>query len=410
MNVPKFDILIVGGGHGGAQTAISLRQGGFEGSTAIISDESEIPYERPPLSKEYFSGEKSADRIRIRPAEFWPERGIELLLGNKVISVDPEQHIVTTSTGRTIEYGKLVWAAGGTARRLPLLGSDAANVLTVRNLDDADLLKALAGNARNIVIVGGGYIGLEAAAVLNKAGKQVVLVEALDHVLARVAGVSIAKYVEAVHRGHGVDLRLSSNLVALEGSPLVTGAKLSCGEIIPCDLMVMGIGMHPNVDVLSAAGAQIENGVIVDEYCRTSLKDIFAIGDCAAHSNRFAGSKMIRLESVQNASDMARAVANVLLDKPIKYEALPWFWSDQYDLKMQTAGIFTGYDEEVVRGDPETGKFSVVYLKNGRVIAIDCVNAVKDFVQGRDLVMSGALIPAKQIADTSVSLKELSLA
>jgi len=403
----NFDIVIVGAGHGGAQAAIMLRQLKFEGSIAIVGEEPEIPYERPPLSKEYFAGEKPFERILIRPAKFWEERDVTMLLGTQVASIDPDGHAVMTSSGERIGYGKLIWAAGGAPRMLPIPGGDLPGVQGVRTRADADAMKAASETAAQIVVIGGGYIGLEAAAVLSKFGKKVVLLEALPRVLARVAGEPLSRFYEAEHRTHGVDVRLDVKVEAIEGSDRATGVRLAGGDVIAADLVIVGIGIVPAVEPLIAAGAEGGNGVRVDEYCRTSLPDIFAIGDCAAHANDFAEGATIRLESVQNANDMANTAAKAICGDAQPYHAVPWFWSNQYDLKLQTVGLSTGHDDVVMRGDPATRSFSLVYLRQGRVIALDCVNAVKDYVQGRSLVVQGTQASAADLSDISRPLKEL---
>lgn len=403
----QFDVVIVGGGHGGAQAAVVLRTQKYEGTIAIIGDEPELPYERPPLSKEYFAGEKEFERILLRPEKYWNERGITMMLGQKVVAVDADAHQVTLADGTRVGYGKLIWATGGSPRALPLPGGDLAGVQGVRTRADADAMKLASETAQNIVVIGGGYIGLEAAAVLSKAGKKVVLLEALDRVLARVAGEPLSRFYEQEHRSHGVDLRLGVGIEALEGDDHVTGVRLVGGEVIPADLVIVGIGIVPAVEPLLAAGAEGGNGVDVDSICRTSLTDIYAIGDCAAHSNGFAEGATIRLESVQNANDQASVVAKSICGTDQDYHAVPWFWSNQYDLRLQTVGLSTGHDEAVLRGDVAARSFSIVYLKQGRVIALDCVNATKDYVQGRALVLNGAEIAAEKLADASVPLKEM---
>jgi 3-phenylpropionate/trans-cinnamate dioxygenase ferredoxin reductase subunit len=402
-----FDVLIVGAGHGGAQVAIMLRTQKFEGTIAIIGDEPELPYERPPLSKEYLAGEKDFERIQLRPAKYWDEREVKMLLGKRVVSVDPIDHAVTTEGGERIGYGKLVWATGGSPRMLPIPGGDLRGVQGVRTRADADAMKAAFETAGQIVVIGGGYIGLEAAAVLTKAGKKVVLLEALDRVLARVAGEALSRFYEKEHREHGVDLRLGVCVDAIEGDPHVTGVRLSSGELIPAHLVIVGIGIVPAVEPLIAAGAEGGNGVLVDRLCKTSLPDIYAIGDCAAHVNDFAEGATIRLESVQNANDQANVVAKGIVGDEAHYHAIPWFWSNQYDLKLQTAGLSTGHDQAVLRGDPATRSFSVVYLKAGKVIAIDCVNATRDYVQGRMIVTAGLVANPEQLTDAERPLKAL---
>lgn len=403
------DVIIVGAGHGGAQAAIALRQNGFDGSILMIGRDSEPPYERPPLSKEYLAREKEFERIYIRPPQFWADKGVDLKLGKAVTKVDPSAHTVTLSDGATIGYGKLIWATGGDPRRLSCSGADLAGVHAVRDRADVDRMMAeLDGGAKNVVVIGGGYIGLEAAAVLTKLGCNVTLLEALPRVLARVAGEELSEFYQAEHRAHGVDLRLEAMVDCLTGDgSRVTGVKLADGDVIPADMVVVGIGIVPAVGPLIAAGASGANGVDVDEYCRTTLDDIYAIGDCAAHANDFADRAVIRLESVQNANDQATTAAKSICGDKQAYHALPWFWSNQYDLKLQTAGLSIGHDETVLRGDPATRKFSVIYLKEGRVIALDCVNNTKDYVQGRKLVEAKASPTAEQLADAETPLKEL---
>ncbi len=404
----QADVVIVGAGHGGAQCAIALRQNGFEGSIAVVGREPEYPYERPPLSKEYFAREKTFDRLYIRPPVFWEEKGIEFLLGTEVTGVDPAAHVLSFSDGQRLGYGKLVWATGGDPRMLSIEGSDLSGIHPVRTRADCDLLMGeVDGGVRNIVVIGGGYIGLEAAAVLTKLGCKVTLLEALPRVLARVAGEELSAFYEKEHRDHGVDLRTGVAVEALEGEGRVTGVRLAGGEVIPADAVIVGIGIIPAVEPLIHAGADGGNGVNVDDHCRTSLPDVYAIGDCAAFACAFAGGMVMRVESVQNANDMATCVAKAICGDEQPYHAFPWFWSNQYDLRLQTAGISAGFDATVVRGSPDDRSFSVVYLKEGRVIALDCVNMVKDYVQGRKLVEAGATPDLGELADATKPLKEL---
>jgi 3-phenylpropionate/trans-cinnamate dioxygenase ferredoxin reductase component len=401
-----YDVLIVGAGHGGAQAAIALRQNKFEGSIALLGDEPELPYERPPLSKEYLSGEKAFERLLIRGAAFWEERRVTMLPSRTVTAVDPVAHKVTAN-GETIGYGQLIWATGGKPRRLSCDGHDLSGIHTVRTRADVDQMMAELGGVTRVAVVGGGYIGLEAAAVLAKLGKQVTVLEAQDRVLARVAGEPLSRFFEAEHRAHGVDVRLGVQVEAIEGETSVTGVRLAGGEVIPADMAIIGIGIVPAVEPLLAAGVAGGNGVLVDDQSRTSLPDIFAIGDCALHVNRYAADQAIRLESVQNANDQATVAAKTICGVEAGYDAVPWFWSNQYDLKLQTVGISAGHDSAVLRGDPATRSFSLIYLRAGRVIALDCVNAVKDYVQGRKLVVDGLALDPAALADISVPLKEL---
>ena len=404
----RHDVVIVGTGHGGSQAAIALRQNGFDGSVLLLGRDRAPPYERPPLSKEYLAGEKSFERLLIRPEGFWQERGIELALGQSVTRIDPEAREVQTSSGETYAYGKLIWAAGGDARRLSCPGGHLDGVHSVRDKRDVDaLLAQIEGGARRFVVVGGGYIGMEAAAVLRKLECEVVLVEAEDRVLSRVAGEELSRFYEDEHRRHGVDIRLGTGVDRLLGETGVTGVLLEDGEEIACDGVVVGIGIVPSVGPLISAGAAGANGVEVSDTCHTSLDKIYAIGDCAAHANIWADNNVVRVESVQNAHDMAATVARAICGDPQPYTAFPWFWSNQYDLRLQTAGLNVGYDETVLRGNPAERSFSVVYLREGRVVAVDAVNRTKDYVQGRKLVEARPIVAPELLADTGTPLKEM---
>jgi len=404
-----FDVVIVGAGHAGAQAAISLRQLGFEGSIAMIGEENDPPYERPPLSKEYFAGEKSFERILIRPPSFWEERRIDMLLGRRVTRVDSVQKLVVAGDEEA-GYSKLIWATGGSPRMLTCNGADAPNVHAVRRRADVDAMMAKIDQIGHVTVIGGGYIGLEAAAVLSKLGRKVVLLEALDRVLARVAGEELSRFYEAEHRTRGVDLRTGARMNCIEVTDgKATAVLMQDNERIETNMVIVGIGIIPETGPLIAAGAEGGNGVDVDEYCRTSLPDIYAVGDCAAHANSFAGGARIRLESVQNANDQAKTAVKHMMGKEEPYHAVPWFWSNQYDLKLQTVGLSTGHDQTILRGDPATRSFSVLYLKEGKLIALDCVNAVKDYVQGRAHVVAGAVLDQAQLADPDVPLKEVGL-
>ena len=411
------DIVIVGAGHGGAQAALALRQNGFAGSIAMIGREAEPPYERPPLSKEYLAREKPFERLYIRPPALWAEKGIRMELSCEVLAVDPLAKRLTLSGGETCDYGTLIWATGGDPRKLSCAGADLAGVHAVRTREDVDrLMGELDAGAKTVAVIGGGYIGLEAAAVLTKLGCQVTLLEALPRVLARVAGEDLSAFYEAEHRAYGVDLRtgvMVDSIVGAEDGDGVkaTGVLLADGTVVPAEIVIVGIGIIAAVGPLLAAGAAGGNGVDIDELCRTSLPDVYAIGDCASHSNAFADGAVIRLESVQNANDMANTVAKAICgtdeNGPQPFKATPWFWSNQYDLKLQTVGLSTGYDQAILRGDPATRSFSVVYLKAGHVIALDCVNMVRDYVAGRKLVEARATPDVAALADPEVALKTL---
>ena len=409
-----YDVLIVGAGHGGAAAAAALRQRGFAGSIALAGDEAELPYERPALSKEYLAGDKPFERLLLRPARFWAEREVALLPATRVVAVDAEAHAATTDDGTRIAYGSLIWATGGAPRRLSCSGHDLIGVHAIRTRADVDRLVAELPAVERVAVVGGGYIGLEAAAVLTKLGRAVTVIEAQDRVLARVAGAPLSRFFEAEHRARGVDVRLGAAVACIEeANGRACGVRLADGEVIGCDTVIVGIGIVPATAPLTDAGADdggAVGGVAVDAHCRTSLRQVFAIGDCAAHANRFADGATIRLESVQNANDQAVVAARAIVGDPAAYDAVPWFWSNQYDLKLQTVGLSAGADETIVRGDPATRSFSVVYRREGAVVALDCVNATRDYVQGRALVTARARVEAGALADAGVALKELVVA
>lgn len=401
------DILIVGAGHGGAQAAIALRARKFAGSITVVGEEPQLPYERPPLSKDYLAGDKPFERLLIRPPAFWSERDVTMLTGQRVVAVDADAHRVTTADGTTLGYGQLIWATGGHARRLTCRGHHLPRIHTVRNAADVDRLKAELPDTARVVVVGAGYIGLESAAVLRSLGKAVTVVEAQDRVLARVAGADLSRFYAAEHRARGVDLRLTTAVAAIEGDDRASGVRLADGELIECDMVIVGIGIVPAVEPLLAAGAAGGDGVDVDALCRTSLPDIWAIGDGARYASAFAEGRMVRVESVGNATDMASTVAKALTGAPEPYAAVPWFWSNQYDLKLQTVGLSAGHDAAVLRGEPEARSFSLVYLRGGRVVALDCVNATRDYVQGRALVTAGAMVAPAMLADAGTPLKAM---
>lgn len=401
MTAGLFDILIVGAGQAGAQAAISLRQEGFAGSITILGAEPDLPYERPPLSKEYLAGERAPERLLLRPPAFWAKRGIDVRTETRVSHV--ERGIATAEDGRLFHFGTLIWAAGGHARRLSCPGADLGGVHVIRTRGDVDRLRADLLTAERVVVIGGGYVGLEAAAVLARAGKSVTLVEAQDRLLARVAGPEVGAFYRARHEAEGVAILLAASVEALEGDGRVEAVRLADGRRLPADVVIVGIGLVPEVAPLGLETIE------VDGHCRTRLPHVYAIGDCAAHPNRFAGGAVVRLESVQNAVDMAKAAARHIVrgDGARPYGDCPWFWSNQYELRLQTVGLSAGHDERVVRGDPASGSWSLVYLRAGAVIALDCINAPRDYAQGRALVERGGRIAPARLADATLPLKSM---
>ena len=402
------DILIVGTGQAGVQTACDLRRRGFAGTILMVGEEPDEPYERPPLSKAYLAGHVAPERLRLQPSSFWREARIERLSGVRVTSVDPQLRIARTNDGLSLAYGKLVWAAGGGARRLDLPGGELRGVHTIRTRADADRVREALAASRDVVIVGGGYIGLETAASIRGLNKRVTVIEALERVLSRAVAPAMSQALETAHRTAGVSILTSTGVAALGGRDgQVTHVELTDGRRLAADLVIVGVGLTPHEDVLAKAGAVIGDGVHVDPQCQTSLAHVFAVGDCARQPRPSADGRSLRLESVANAIDHGAAAAAAIVGDLFEAPAIPWFWSDQYDLRLQTAGLNGGHDEVVLRGDPATGRFSVIYLQGGRVIALDCLNASQDFLAGKRLIAQKARPDRSALADPRTPLKSL---
>ncbi|MCH8684702.1 NAD(P)/FAD-dependent oxidoreductase [Pedomonas mirosovicensis] len=401
------DVLIVGAGHAAAMVAVGLRQKGFGGSILMVGEEAALPYERPPLSKAYLAGKLEPHRLFLRKAEFWQERAVEVRTQTTITRLDPSARTATLSTGEAIRYGWCILATGGRVRPLPCPGAHLPGVHYLRTLVDVDGIRASLTPGARLAVIGGGYIGLEVAASARKLGHEVTLIEALDRVLARVTSPVVSRFFEAKHQAEGVDVRLNTAVAAIEGETRVTGVALACGEVIPADVVVVGIGILPNCELAQDAGLACDNGIMVDDLCRTADPRILAIGDVARHPNRYAPGGPVRLESVQNAVDQAKTAVSVILGAPEPYADLPWFWSDQYDIKLQTAGLALDYDEIIVRGTPDAAPFSVLYLRAGRVVAIDCINSIKDFMAGKKLVTAGLEPDRTLLCNPAFPLKDL---
>jgi 3-phenylpropionate/trans-cinnamate dioxygenase ferredoxin reductase subunit len=399
-------VVIIGAGQAGGQAAYSLRLGGFAGAITIIGDEPQPPYQRPPLSKAYLKGELDADRLFLKPVEYYPEHGVELLTGFAATRIDLDARTVELSSGAAVGWDKLVIATGSRPRRLSVAGADLAGILELRTLADVDRLKAVAHPDARLVVVGAGYIGLEAAAVASQLGLKVTVLEAMPQVLSRVAGPEIGQFYNRIHRSAGVDVRTGARLVGFEGAGRVTGVKLEDGEVIPADVVLVGVGVLPNMELAADAGLICGNGIVVDDQMRTSQPDVYAIGDVAWRPLVHYGREG-RLESVHNAIEGGKIVAASILGAPPPHLEAPWFWSDQYDLKLQTAGLWTGADERIMRGDPQSRSFAVFYLKEGRVIAVDAVNAAPEYLVGKKLVAAQATVAPGELADKSISMKDI---
>ena len=375
-------VVIVGAGQAAAQLVLSLRQGGFSGDIRMIGDEIYPPYQRPPLSKTFLLERPAPDSLFFRPASYWGEQGVTLELGVRGGAIDRANRQLMLTDGREIAYDALVLATGTRARDLPLPGTALPGVFSLRHIDDVLRLRPALDDARRVVIVGGGYIGLEFAAGVRKEDREATMLEAEDRVLKRVTSPGVSAYFDRVHREHGVDIRLGARLAGIAGEGRVREVRLADGAALPADLVLVAVGARANDDLAAAAGLACEDGVMVDEFARTADPAIYAVGDCTRFPSRRYGRRL-RLECVQNAIDQAKTVAGAILGKPAPYDPVPWFWSDQYEIKLQMAGLSEGYDDAAVVGDQSQAKFSVEYHKAGRLIAVDAVNDGRAYMGGR---------------------------
>ena len=379
------EIVIVGAGQAGAQVAQSLRQGGFEGPLRLIGDEPHPPYQRPPLSKKFLAGEIGAEGLWLRPPAFFETNNIDHIPNTRVVAIDRAAKRLKLENGDTLPYGKLVLATGTNARKLKLEGNDKKGVVTLRSIADVDDIRERMQAARKVAIIGAGYIGLEVAAVARALGKEVTVVEALDRPMKRVVSETVSDYFTKLHQGRGIDLKLNTGVEALVGDENVSGVKLSNGDTLPAELVLIAVGAEPNDHLAEETGLEVDNGILVDGTGQTSDPDIYAVGDCTRfYSNRYQRS--VRMESVQNAIDQAKAVAQALLGQDVDYDPLPWFWSDQYDIKLQIAGLSEGYDDTVVVGEPKDNKFYVAYLNSGKLIAVDSINSPRSHMMARRVI------------------------
>lgn len=395
-------VVVVGAGQAGFSVASKLRDLGHDGPVTLVGDEPQPPYQRPPLSKAYLLGEMSVDRLLLRPDEFYGQKSIALRLSSRVEAIDRQASQVKLADGTTLPYARLVLATGARPRRLPdAIGGALAGVHYVRNLADIDAMAKEFRPGSHVLVVGGGYIGLEAAAVAAKLGLSVTLIEAAPRILQRVAAQQTSDYFRTLHAGRSVDIREGVGLKALTGETKVSKALLSDGSELPVDFVIAGIGVDPNVELAAACGLEIENGIRVDEHCRTCDPAILAAGDCASFPWRGA---RIRLESVGNAIDQAEAAAATILGMGRAYEARPWFWSDQFDVKLQIAGLSAGYDRIVTRsGDGRATSFW--YYRGDDLIAVDAMNDPRAYMVARKLVDSGRSPDPASVADAATDLK-----
>jgi len=398
-------IVIIGAGQSGAQAVASLRAEGFAGTIVMVGDEPFAPYQRPPLSKAYLMGTMERERLFLKPDAFYKDANCELILGVAATKIDRATKQVHLADGRTLDYDKLLIATGSRVRKIRCPGADLEGVHYLRGIADVDALREVFVPGKKLAIVGGGYIGLEVAAVAAKRGIDVTVFEAMDRVMARAVSIPISDFYDKVHRAAGVNILLDTGVEAFEGVGKLEAVRAK-GKVYPADVALVGIGIVPNEELAREAGLGCDDGIVVDEKSNaTGDPSIFAAGDCTRHIGREGTA--LRLECVQNAIDQAKHVALQMVGKPNAYREVPWFWSDQYDLKLQIAGLAQPSDHIVVRGNPEARKFAVFHLRDGVVAAVEAVNAAPEYLVGRKLIADGARIAPERLADTSIPMKTI---
>ena len=405
----RVDTLVIGASQAGLQLASSLRDLGSTGHITLMGGEPRPPYQRPPLSKAFLQGKLREDRLALRGADFYRDNGIDLVCGEWVSSIrltDPEEGAgeATTRSGRALVFDRLALTVGGTPRRMRVPGQDLAGIHYLRDVDDATALRRDLTAARHVVVVGGGFVGLEAAATATLAGKLVTVVEATDRLLARAVAPAMSDFYAAAHRRRGTTILLGTAVAAFSGRGRMQAVELADGRVLPADVVIIGIGLVPHAELAEQLGLSCLGGIVVDEGARTSIPAIVAAGDCTVTAHPELGS--LRLESVQNAIAQAKIAAASLLDVPAPSTGVPWFWSDQADLKLQIAGLNSGYDDVVLRGDPASESFSLLYYRCGQLTSIDAVNAPRDYMAVRRILEMGGTVPADAAADDEVSLKK----
>lgn len=405
------NVTIVGAGHAGVHAAEVLRREGFTGSIVLIGAETHLPYQRPPLSKKLLAGELTLERALLKPATFYKQANIELMTSTVVESIDCAAHTLrcrstppmTAPAEQTLSYGSLILCVGSEPRRLTCSGAELGGIYGVRTIDDVTAIRERLRAGSKLVVVGGGYIGLEVAATGGKLGMDVTVLEAADRVMNRVVAPQVSEFFTAEHSRHGVKILCNTGVSGFEGDAQVREVIASDGRRFPADLVVFGVGVGPSVSLAQAAGIACDNGIAVDEYCRTNAPDVYAVGDCVSFPSVRYGRR-IRLESVDNAFEQAHTAAVNLLGRNHVHDKLPWFWSDQYDLKLLIVGLSQGYDQAVLRGDPSTRAFSMCYLRDGELIALDSVNNPKDYMAARKLIPDRFRPDVSRLADTSAPL------
>ena len=399
-------IVIVGAGHGAGQVVASLKQKKFAGKIILIGDEPYLPYQRPPLSKKFLAGELPPERLYFKPESFYDDPQIEVVLDTRVEVIDRESHTVFLAEDRQIGYDKLILATGSRVRKIQTEGSDLDGIHYLRSIEDVDNIRHEMAGGRNVVIVGAGYIGLEVAAVCCQHDLNVTVIEQADRVMSRVVSPNVSDYYQLEHTKHGVKLLLSTGLAGFKGRRRVKQVITDDGQKLPADFVVIGVGIVPNTELAEAAALDVDNGIVVDDTCLTSDPNIYAIGDCTSHPNEIY-ERNLRLESVHNALEQAKTAASNACGEEMHYCQVPWFWSDQFDLKLQIAGLSEGYDDVVLRGEPSGGRFACFYLQDGVLIAVDAINSPREFMQAKPLIANKARVDPALLENTEVSLKDL---
>lgn len=399
-------VIIIGAGQAGGQASVSLRQMGYEGEIVLVGDEPAPPYQRPPLSKDYLKGKMERERLFLKPEQFYADQNITLKTSVTAEAIDTSAKTVRFSDGDTLGYSRLIIATGSRPRPLPIKGADLRNVMDLRTLQDIDELKPLVVEGKKALIIGAGFIGLEAAAVMRGLGLDVTVIELSDRVLARVTFPVMSEFYETLHTRHGVKLVLSRSVNEITGLEAATGVVLDNGDTLEADFVLVGIGILPNMEIARDAGIACGNGILVNEDAMTSEPDVYAIGDCA-HRPLVHYGREGRLESVHNAIEQGKIAAANICGKPRPAEDVPWFWSDQYDTKLQIAGLSTDADTVVTRGDPASGHFAVFYFRDSALIAVDAVNSPPEFLTAKRLISTGASVSPEEVADTAVSMKDI---
>jgi 3-phenylpropionate/trans-cinnamate dioxygenase ferredoxin reductase subunit len=398
-------ILIIGGGQAGAQAVDTLRREGFQGRLMLVSDEPYLPYQRPPLSKKFLSGELAADRLPFRHQSFYDEHRVELKLGVRALRLDAAARRVALSSGEVVSYDRLLLGLGAGSRRLTCPGADLPGVHYLRGLGDVAAIQAGLKPGARVVIVGGGYIGLETAATARHLGSAVTVLEMADRLMNRVVAANVSEYFAHEHRTQGVKIACNMRVVRLEGGGRIERVVCADGSTHEADVLVVGVGAVANTELAAEAGLACENGIVVDEYCRTSDPWIYAAGDCTYHPSRRFDMR-VRLESVDNAFEQAKTAALNILERPTVHDRVPWFWSDQFDNKLLIVGLSQSHDLQVTRGDPATRAFSVCYLKGGELLAVEAINHSKDYMAARKLIAERARPDIDKLADPRVPLKD----